>query len=114
MQKEIKECDQNYFKDFGKIKFYVEYLNDLSDTAALIDCVDLVVSTCTSIPHLSAAIGKNTWILLSYVPDWRWFLQGNDSPWYSCVRLFRQDKLDNWEEALNRVKMSLSTLNFRN
>jgi hypothetical protein len=107
LQKEIKECDKAFFKSFGKIKFYGDHLNDFSDTAALIECVDLVVTTCTSIPHLSAALGKETWILLSYVPDWRWFMDGQNSPWYPSVSLFRQDKLDDWSQVLQTAKEAL-------
>jgi Flp pilus assembly protein TadD len=108
LQKEIKECDKDFLKSFGKIQFYGNYLSDFSDTAALVDCVDLVISTCTSIPHLSAALGKETWIVLSYVPDWRWLLGREDSPWYPSVRLFRQEELDNWSGTLSRVKACLS------
>ena len=107
LQKEIKECDKVFFKSFGKIQFYGDHLNDFGDTAALIECVDLVVTTCTSIPHLSAALGKETWVLLSYVPDWRWFMDGPNSPWYPSISLFRQDKLDDWSQALQTTKEAL-------
>ena len=109
LQKEIKESDRDFFQAFGKIQFYGNDLNDFSDTAALVECVDLVISTCTSVPHLSAALGKKTWILLSYVPDWRWLLDREDSPWYPSVRLYRQQKLDDWSEVLNGVKTDLGS-----
>ena len=95
---------------YKNIQYYGDQLNDFSDTAALIECVDLVVSTCTSVPHLSAAMGKETWILLSYVPDWRWFLDVTDSPWYRSVSLYRQEKLDDWSGALERVRAGLENL----
>lgn len=108
LQKELKQCDKDLFKSFRKIRFYGDYLRDLSDTAALIDCVDLVISTCTSIPHLSAALGKKTWLLLSFSPDWRWLLGRSDSPWYpSSMQLFRQEKLDDWRQVLKEVRESL-------
>ncbi len=76
---------------------------DFSDTAAAIDNLDLVITVDTSVGHLSAALGKPTWILLSTVPDWRWFLDREDSPWYSSVRLFRQKKRDDWKDVFDRI-----------
>ena len=108
LQKEIKSCDKELFKSFGEIRFYGDCLKDFGDTAALIDCVDLVISTCTSIPHLSAALGKKTWLLLSFSPDWRWLLERSDSPWYPLsMQLFRQEKLDDWSQVLEEVRESL-------
>ncbi|QWD13594.1 tetratricopeptide repeat protein [Polynucleobacter paneuropaeus] len=110
LQKEIKECDQEIFKANRNIKFFGGDLNDLTDTSALIDCVDLVISTCTSVPHLSASLGKDTWLLLSFVPDWRWFLDRGDSPWYPSMQLFRQEKINDWSGVLQRVKLRLTNL----
>ena len=72
-------------------------LNDFSDTAAAIGNLDLVISVDTSVAHLAGAIGKPVWTLLPFVPDWRWFLKHNDSPWYPSMRLFRQNKLNDWK-----------------
>src|SRR6202000_2652868 len=58
--------------------------------AALVQCLDLVISVDTSVAHLAAALGCPTWILLPYTPDYRWLLGRNDSPWYPSVKLFRQ------------------------
>ena len=107
LQKEIKDCDKEALASNENIKFFGEDLHNFGDTAALIDCVDLVISTCTSIPHLSASLGKETWILLSFIPDWRWLLDREDSPWYPSVKLFRQDQLNVWDGVLARVKASL-------
>ncbi len=81
LQKEIKKEDERVLKAHSEIKFYGDHLHDFSDTAALIDCCDLVISTCTSIPHLSGALGKETWLMLSFVPDWRWGRDIKTSPW---------------------------------
>jgi hypothetical protein len=108
LQKELKECDKNFFDSYKKIMFFGDDLKDFGDTAALIDCVDLVITTCTSVPHLSAALGKETWILLSFIPDWRWLLDRVDSPWYPSVKLFRQEGLDDWDKVLGKVKENLS------
>jgi ADP-heptose:LPS heptosyltransferase len=75
----------------------------MSDTAALIANLDLVVSTCTSIPHLSAALGIRTYTLLSYVADWRWGLNREDSNYYPTLKLIRQDFLGQWERPIQRI-----------
>ena len=108
LQKELKDCDKEFFKEHQNIQFFGDQLNDFSDTAALIESVDLVVSTCTSVPHLSAAMGKETWIILPYVPDWRWLLDREDSPWYPSVKLYRQSAVNDWSSVLERVRADLA------
>ncbi len=107
LQKELKECDVELFKAHKNIRFYGDAIRDFSDTAALIENVDIVISTCTSIPHLSGAMGKSTWILLSNVPDWRWLMDRKDSPWYPSVRLFRQPVIGDWYSVFDKVKLDL-------
>jgi len=108
LQKELKECDKEFFEKYKTIRFFGDQLNDFSDTAALIENLDLVISTCTSVSHLSGALGKETWILLSHVPDWRWLLEREDSPWYPSVKLYRQIFIGDWNNVLDRVKLDLS------
>ena len=74
------------------------------NTAALINNLDLVITLDTSIAHLSGALGKETWILLPFVADFRWLINREDSPWYSSVKLFRQTEIDNWDEIIKVVK----------
>jgi hypothetical protein len=69
----------------------------LVDTAALIAELDLVISVCTSIAHLSGALGRPTWTMLACAADWRWLQQRNDSPWYPTMRLFRQPRPRDWD-----------------
>ncbi len=83
-------------------------LNDFADTAAAIINLDLVISVDTSVAHLAGAIGKPVWTLLPFVPDWRWFLMRNDSPWYPSMRLFRQNKLNDWQDVFDQVKIALT------
>ena len=109
LQKELKEYDKEFFKAYEKIRFFGSELESFSDTAALVENVDLVISTCTSIPHLSGALGKETWILLSHVPDCRWLLDRKDSPWYSSVKLYRQPSIGDWNSVFDRIKLDLSS-----
>ena len=107
LQRELKQCDKEFLNAYKNIRFFGDELEDFGDTAALISCLDLVISTCTSVPHLSAALGKETWMLLSYTPDWRWLLDRSDSPWYSSLKLYRQQVIGDWTDVLNRVRCDL-------
>ena len=109
LQKEIKEQDEMEFQA-SEVRFFGEELTDFSETAALAQCMDLVISTCTSVPHLTAAIGIPTWILLQYVPDWRWQLDKEDSDWYPSAKLYRQKSLGDWESVLAQVYADLMKL----
>jgi len=83
---------------------------DFADTAAIIANLDLVITVDTSVAHLAGALGKPVWILLSNAPDWRWFLDREDCPWYPTARLFRQSTHGNWQEVLARLDRELRKL----
>lgn len=110
LQKEVREQDKITLSKFDQIQQYHEELNDFSDTAAMVDCLDLVISVDTSVAHLAGAMGKNVWILISYLPDYRWMLDRGDTPWYPTARLFRQANVGDWESVIGNVKTSLETL----
>ena len=82
----------------------------LVDTAALIAELDLVISVCTSIAHLSGALGRPTWAMLAFAADWRWLLHREDSPWYPTMRLFRQPAPRDWAAVTQRVAHELHAL----
>ena len=107
LQKVIKDEDLETLNENPQIQFFGDQLEDFSDTAALIDCVDLVLSTCTSVPHLSAALGRQTWLMISYNPDWRWLLDRTDSPWYQSITLYRQPVARDWDSVFKKVKEDL-------
>jgi hypothetical protein len=110
LQKEIGEADLALLRQDGRAAFYGDDLRDFSDTAALLDLMDLVITVDTSVAHLSGAMGKPVWVLLTYSPDWRWLLDRDDSPWYPSARLYRQDKVGDWNGVFERVKADLSNL----
>jgi tetratricopeptide (TPR) repeat protein len=85
------------------------HLTDFAETAALVSCLDLVISVDTSVVHLAGALGRPTWILLPYRPDWRWLLGRDDSPWYPTARLFRQSETREYGSVLDRVRTELHT-----
>ena len=69
--------------------------------------MDVVISVDTSVAHLASALGKETWVLLPYAPDWRWLLDRQDSPWYQSVRLYRQDEQRDWNNVLQKINTDL-------
>src|SRR5262249_44803778 len=89
---------------------WTDELRDFADTAALIDNLDLVISVDTAVAYLAGAMGKPAWVLLPFVPDWRWMLDRSDSPWYPTMRLFRQPQLRDWQTPFNQVVAELQSL----
>ena len=101
-------------KEAAALKNYITdlspYINDFSDTVALIEHLDLVISVDTACVHLASAMNKPCWVLLPNVPDWRWQLNRDDSPWYPSLKLFRQTRLDDWSSVIKEVVSSLKSI----
>ena len=106
----MRDADRESLATHGGIRHFGEQLQDFSDTAALVSLMDRVISVDTSTAHLSAALGKHTWILLPYVPDWRWLLDRDDSPWYQTAKLYRQSSDGDWPGVLAAVKADLLSI----
>ncbi len=87
-------------------------LKNWEDTLAVISLLDLVITSCTSVAHASAAMGKETWVVTPVLPYYIWALPGDTSPWYKSVRLFRQEKFGQWESVFEKVKHALELRNF--
>jgi len=83
------------------------WLTDFSATAALITELDLVITVDTGVAHIAGALGKPVWILLPFMPDWRWMLGREDSPWYPTARLFRQRAPQDWVAVIERARGEL-------
>jgi len=79
-------------------------LTDFAETAAAISALDLVISVDTSVAHLAAALGKPLWLMLPHPAEWRWLEHRDDTPWYPTARLFRQARMDDWNEVVQRMK----------
>jgi Flp pilus assembly protein TadD len=80
------------------------------DTAAVMECLDVVVTSDTAVAHLAGALGRPVWIALQQVPDWRWLREGTDSPWYPQARLFRQTQRGQWDPVFERIAEALRGL----
>ena len=83
---------------------------DFADTAAIMENLDLVISSCTAPAHLAGALGRPVWTLLPFSPDWRWLDRGLCTPWYPTMRLFRQDRRGEWAPVVGRVRAALQAL----
>jgi len=83
---------------------------DFADTAAIMENLDLVISSCTAPAHLAGALGRPVWTVLPFAPDWRWLDSGLCTPWYPTMRLFRQDRRGDWTPVMARVRNALQTL----
>ena len=110
LQKEIRAADNEQLEKNGHIKYFGDSLEDFTDTAALCELMDVVISVDTSVAHLAATLGKPTWLLLPFRPDWRWLLGRDDSPWYPTATLFRQEHIGEWSGVLKLVQSRLLTL----
>jgi ADP-heptose:LPS heptosyltransferase len=83
-------------------------LADFADTAAVLSQTDLTISVDTSTVHLAGALGRPVWMLLQHMPDFRWLLEREDSPWYPSARLFRQPDFGDWKSVIERVSRELA------
>uniref|UniRef100_C6E7I8 Tetratricopeptide TPR_2 repeat protein n=1 Tax=Geobacter sp. (strain M21) TaxID=443144 RepID=C6E7I8_GEOSM len=92
----------------GEIRDLTGRIRDFSDTAALIEELDLVVSVDTAVAHLAAAMGKPVWLLLPFSCEWRWLSGRSDSPWYPSVTIYRQPSFGDWEGAVAAVAADLA------
>lgn len=79
-----------------------------SDTAAIMKCLDLVITSDTSVAHVAGALGVPVWVALPTIPDWRWLLDRADSPWYPTMRLFRQQQPGNWDDFFAQIASQLA------
>ena len=104
----IRSLIENKYPDHGILGEEFDNGEDaFIDTAAVMMCCDLIITVDTSIAHLAGALGRPVWTALKYIPDWRWMLNRNDSPWYPTMRLYRQNDFDKWNSVLTTIKKDL-------
>jgi Glycosyltransferase family 9 (heptosyltransferase) len=110
LQKDPRPDDAAVLRERSDIIDLTADLTDFAETAALVSCLDLVITVDTSVAHLAGALGRPTWILLPFMPDWRWLLDRDDSPWYPRTRLFRQTETQEYESVVDQVRSELVKL----
>src|SRR5262249_49327695 len=107
LQKDLRHGDDELLNANPYIVRLDKEINDFQDTAAIMMSLDLVISSDTSIVNLAGALGRPVWVLLPFIPDWRWLLDRNDTPWYPTARLFRQPNMGDWTTVLDDVCAAL-------
>lgn len=108
-----KDLDDESLKWISQNSNYIncgDLIEDFCDSAAILGSMDLVISVDTSLAHLSGSLGIKTLLLLPKVAEWRWFLDSETTPWYKTMTLFRQDRLNEWEDVVVRVKSYIEDL----
>jgi tetratricopeptide (TPR) repeat protein len=110
IQKDLRNGDREILQSNPRIVHMGGEIRDFRDTAAIMESLDLIISSDTSIVHLAGALGKPIWILLPFNPDWRWMLERGDSPWYPTARLFRQRSDGDWRSVTDEVVAELRKL----
>ena len=98
---ELKEKAGEKLVDLG------QYCSDFADTAIAASKMDLIMTVDTAMAHLVGALGLNVWTLLGFDADWRWLQKTDKSPWYPCMKLFRQNEPGNWKKVIEIIKIKL-------
>ena len=108
LQTDLRAGDADAIRDHPNVMHFGDAHRDFADTAALIATLDLVISVDTAVAHLAGALGKPVWVLLPLMPDWRWMIGRDDSPWYPTARLFRQEARGDWGGVIAPVATELA------
>ncbi len=105
-----RAADLKKLKRKTSIEDIAAKFEDFVDTAAAVSALDLVITVDTSVAHVAGALGKPVWVLLPWVTDWRWLLNREDNPWYPTMRLFRQNKGEDWVDVIARVEKEVKAV----
>ena len=110
LQKEVRKTDLTTLEQSKQLRHFGADLNDFTDTAALCELMDVIISVDTSVAHLAGALGKSANLLLPYNSDFRWLVDRSDSPWYPSMKLFKQGPDMLWKPVLEKIKADLKIL----
>jgi hypothetical protein len=108
-ESEVRAMGHELWPGGNFLNFSADLL-DFTDTAGLIEHLDLVIGVDTSTAHLAAAMGKPVWLLNRFDTCWRWLLDREDSPWYPTLKLYRQPAMGDWDSVLQQVRQDLELL----
>lgn len=107
---EFYSLQKENIPELGKIKDLSPEMGDWLRTAEIISGLDLVITSCTAIAHLSGAMGKRTWVIVPIMSYYIWSLPGNKSPWYDTVKIYRQETYGCWKKPFERIRSDLNDL----
>ena len=98
---------EDYKGNFPYLIDLSAYLTDFAATGSILKNLDLVITVDTALAHLAGSLGVKCWVMLPFAPDWRWLLGSDNTPWYSSITLFRQQKRNSWESVVNQIMSAL-------
>ena len=107
LQKDLTDAEIALLRRFPNVKIVDAEQTDFDVAAAVVAALDLTIAVDTAVAHLSGALGRRTWIMLCFAPDWRYFVDRADSPWYPAARLYRQRSFGDWTSVVAEVADSL-------
>jgi tetratricopeptide (TPR) repeat protein len=110
LQKGLRPGDGDLLRRHPQISHLGDDTDTFDDTAAVIAALDLTISSDTAFAHLAGALGKAVWVPLCHVPEWRWLLDREDTPWYPTMRLFRQTTVGDWSHVVQRIRTALESV----
>jgi tetratricopeptide (TPR) repeat protein len=108
IQKDLRDDDKTFLKSHPEITYLGDFIQDFDDSAAMVECMDMIISIDTSLAHLAGAMGKKSFVLLPYLADWRWFEGAEESPWYPSMKLIRQSVAGAWAPVVHQVSRVLN------
>ena len=110
IQKDLRDDDRVYLNTCPEITYLGGSIQNFDDSAAMVACMDMIISIDTSLAHLAGAMGKKSFVLLPFLADWRWFEGTQECPWYTSLTLFRQLTQGDWGPVVRQVANELNTL----
>ena len=105
------ESDCEFLQHHPEITYLGSDIENFSDTAAIMNNMDMVISVDTAIIHLAGSLRKKLFLLLQEHPEWRWLIDRSDSPWYPSIQILRQKTLGNWDEVINCLNSKIGNPN---
>ena len=109
-QKDVSAADAAQLRAWRNVVQYGDQLGDFADTAALFECLDLIVAVDTSVAHLAGALGRPLWLLLPYAGEWRWSRSGEATVWYNSATLVRQTRRGDWGGVVETLRQRLASV----
>lgn len=107
IQKEINQTDLDFINQNREITYVGDQIKNISDTASIVENMDLIISVDTSLIHIAGTLKKKSFLMLPWCPEWRWLLDRSDTPWYPTVKIFRQEFIENWDSVIKKIKNEL-------
>ncbi|MBU3579524.1 tetratricopeptide repeat protein [Polynucleobacter sp. 73C-SIWE] len=107
IQKQINNLDKEVLSQHKEVIFLGDEINDFVDTASIIQNMDLIISVDTSLIHLAGTLNKESFLMLPWCPEWRWFLDKAESPWYPSIAIYRQKSPGDWDSVVAQIKTAL-------